>query len=120
MAQALTIAQTTTLLPGLLEAVARKVEVQAPADSKPLALSFVLFGDVQQPVDVLVEHQGPQVPHDQHDRALHRDFFQKAHRILEIGFASRPPHRCVDRRAPRHAFIHTRYGVGYKLEAEPK
>jgi hypothetical protein len=26
----------------------------------------------------------------------------------------------VDRRAPRHTFIHTRYGVGYKLEAEPK
>jgi DNA-binding response OmpR family regulator len=26
----------------------------------------------------------------------------------------------VDRRASRHTFIHTRYGVGYKLEAEPK
>jgi DNA-binding response OmpR family regulator len=26
----------------------------------------------------------------------------------------------VDRRAARHSFIHTRYGVGYKLEAAPK
>jgi DNA-binding response OmpR family regulator len=26
----------------------------------------------------------------------------------------------VDRRAPHHVFIHTRYGVGYKLEPEPK
>jgi DNA-binding response OmpR family regulator len=26
----------------------------------------------------------------------------------------------IDRRAPRHDFIHTRYGVGYKLEAVPK
>ena len=26
----------------------------------------------------------------------------------------------VDRRAPRHTFIQTRYGVGYKLEAVPK
>ena len=26
----------------------------------------------------------------------------------------------IDRRAPRHTFIQTRYGVGYKLEAEPK
>jgi two-component system alkaline phosphatase synthesis response regulator PhoP len=26
----------------------------------------------------------------------------------------------IDRRAPRHTFIQTRYGVGYKLEAVPK
>jgi DNA-binding response OmpR family regulator len=26
----------------------------------------------------------------------------------------------VDRRAARHSFIQTRYGVGYKLEAVPK
>ena len=26
----------------------------------------------------------------------------------------------VDRSAPRHTFIQTRYGVGYKLEALPK
>jgi DNA-binding response OmpR family regulator len=26
----------------------------------------------------------------------------------------------IDRRAPAHAFIHTRHGVGYKLEAQPK
>ena len=26
----------------------------------------------------------------------------------------------IDKRAPRHSFVHTRYGVGYKLEAQPK
>ena len=26
----------------------------------------------------------------------------------------------IDRRAPEHVFIHTRHGVGYKLEAQPK
>jgi DNA-binding response OmpR family regulator len=26
----------------------------------------------------------------------------------------------IDFRAPRHNFVHTRYGVGYKLEAQPK
>ena len=26
----------------------------------------------------------------------------------------------IDRRAPRHVFIHTRYGVGYRFEPEPK
>jgi two-component system alkaline phosphatase synthesis response regulator PhoP len=26
----------------------------------------------------------------------------------------------IDRRAPRHTFIHTRYGVGYRFDPEPK
>ena len=26
----------------------------------------------------------------------------------------------IDRRAPEHTFIHTRHGVGYKLQAAPK
>ena len=26
----------------------------------------------------------------------------------------------IDRQASRHTFIHTRHGVGYKLEAQPK
>ena len=26
----------------------------------------------------------------------------------------------IDKRAPRHSFVHTRYGVGYKLEAQAK
>jgi DNA-binding response OmpR family regulator len=26
----------------------------------------------------------------------------------------------IDRRAPRHTFIQTRYGVGYRLEPSPK
>jgi DNA-binding response OmpR family regulator len=26
----------------------------------------------------------------------------------------------IDQRSPRHSFVHTRYGVGYKLEPQPK
>ena len=26
----------------------------------------------------------------------------------------------IDAKTPRHVFVHTRYGVGYKLEAQPK
>ena len=26
----------------------------------------------------------------------------------------------IDHHTPRHTFVHTRYGVGYKLEAQPK
>jgi DNA-binding response OmpR family regulator len=26
----------------------------------------------------------------------------------------------IDAHAPRHEFVHTRYGVGYKLEPQPK
>jgi DNA-binding response OmpR family regulator len=26
----------------------------------------------------------------------------------------------IDLRSPRHSFVHTRYGVGYKLEPHPK
>ena len=45
-------------------------------------------------------------------RETHRD------RTVDV-YVRRLRHK-IDRRAPRHNFIHTRYGVGYKLEAVPK
>jgi len=45
-------------------------------------------------------------------RELHRD------RTVDV-FVGRLREK-IDRRAPRHTFIQTRYGVGYKLEALPK
>jgi DNA-binding response OmpR family regulator len=45
-------------------------------------------------------------------RELHRD------RTVDV-FVGRLRDK-IDRRAPRHTFIQTRYGVGYKLEAVPK
>ena len=45
-------------------------------------------------------------------RETHRD------RTIDV-YVRRLRHK-IDRRAPRHNFIHTRYGVGYKLEAVPK
>src|SRR4030095_13288480 len=45
-------------------------------------------------------------------RATHRD------RTVDVFV--RKLREKIDRRAPRHTFIHTRYGVGYKLGAEPK
>ena len=52
------------------------------------------------------QHRGP----DQ--RATHRD------RTVDVFV--RKLREKVDRRAKQHTFIHTRYGVGYKLEAETK
>jgi DNA-binding response OmpR family regulator len=45
-------------------------------------------------------------------RATHRD------RTVDVFV--RKLREKVDRRASAHTFIHTRYGVGYKLEAQPK
>jgi two-component system, OmpR family, response regulator len=45
-------------------------------------------------------------------RATHRD------RTVDV-FVRRLREK-IDRRATRHTFLHTRYGVGYKLEAAPK
>src|ERR687892_1741469 len=45
-------------------------------------------------------------------RATHRD------RTVDVFV--RKLREKIDRRAPRHAFVHTRYGVGYKLEPIPK
>jgi DNA-binding response OmpR family regulator len=45
-------------------------------------------------------------------RATHRD------RTVDVFV--RKLREKIDRVAPRHTFIHTRYGVGYKLEPLPK
>ena len=45
---------------------------------------------------------------------------REGHRDRTVDVFVRKLRDKIDRRAPRHDFIHTRYGVGYKLEAEPK
>jgi DNA-binding response OmpR family regulator len=55
------------------------------------------------------------------DELLQRVWGRRAtHRDRTVDVFIRKLREKVDRRAPRHTFIHTRYGVGYKLEAEPK
>ena len=55
------------------------------------------------------------------DELLQRVWGRRAtHRDRTVDVFVRKLREKVDRRAPRHTFIHTRYGVGYKLEAEPK
>ncbi len=43
-----------------------------------------------------------------------------AHRDRTVDVFVRKLREKIDRRAPLHAFVHTRYGVGYKLEPIPK
>ena len=45
---------------------------------------------------------------------------RETHRDRTVDVFVRKLREKIDRRAQRHVFIHTRYGVGYKLEAEPK
>jgi DNA-binding response OmpR family regulator len=45
---------------------------------------------------------------------------RETHRDRTVDVFVRKLRDKIDRQAPRHQFIHTRYGVGYKLEAEPK
>jgi two-component system alkaline phosphatase synthesis response regulator PhoP len=45
---------------------------------------------------------------------------RQSHRDRTVDVFVRRLRDKVDRRAPRHTFIQTRYGVGYKLEAIPK
>ena len=55
------------------------------------------------------------------DELLQRVWGRRAtHRDRTVDVFVRKLREKVDRRAPKHTFIHTRYGVGYKLEAEPK
>ena len=55
------------------------------------------------------------------DELLQRVWGRRAtHRDRTVDVFVRKLREKVDRRAPRHTFLHTRYGVGYKLEAEPK
>ena len=55
------------------------------------------------------------------DELLQRVWGRHAtHRDRTVDVFVRKLREKIDRRASRHTFIHTRYGVGYKLEAEPK
>ena len=55
------------------------------------------------------------------DELLQRVWGRRAtHRDRTVDVFVRKLREKIDRRAPRHAFIHTRYGVGYKLEPLPK
>ena len=45
---------------------------------------------------------------------------RESHRDRTVDVFVRRLRDKIDRRASRHAFIHTRYGVGYKLEPVPK
>ena len=55
------------------------------------------------------------------DELLQKIWGRRAtHRDRTVDVFVRKLREKIDRRAPRHAFIHTRYGVGYKLEAQPK
>ena len=55
------------------------------------------------------------------DELLQRVWGRRAsHRDRTVDVFVRKLRDKIDRPAPRHTFIQTRYGVGYKLEAEPK
>ena len=45
---------------------------------------------------------------------------RESHRDRTVDVFVRRLREKIDRRAPRHTFIQTRYGVGYKLEPQPK
>jgi DNA-binding response OmpR family regulator len=45
---------------------------------------------------------------------------RETHRDRTVDVFVRKMREKIDRRAPRHTFIQTRYGVGYKLDAVPK
>jgi DNA-binding response OmpR family regulator len=45
---------------------------------------------------------------------------RQGHRDRTVDVFVRKLRDKIDRRSPRHTFIQTRYGVGYKLEPEPK
>jgi len=45
---------------------------------------------------------------------------RETHRDRTVDVCVRKLRQKIDTRAPRHSFIHTRFGVGYKLEPVPK
>jgi two-component system alkaline phosphatase synthesis response regulator PhoP len=55
------------------------------------------------------------------DELLQRVWGRRAsHRDRTVDVFVRKLREKIDRRASRHTFLHTRYGVGYKLEPQPK
>ena len=89
-------------------------EVQAYVDGESAALTPTEFRLLY----ALALEQGRVVSRDE---LLQRLWGRRqGHRDRTVDVFVRRLREKVDRRASRHTFIQTRYGVGYKLEPEPK
>ncbi len=89
-------------------------EVQAYVDGQSAALTPMEFRLLY----ALALERGRVVTRDE---LLQRVWGRRAgHRDRTVDVFVRKLRDKIDRRAPRHTFIQTRYGVGYKLEPVPK
>src|SRR5512132_1044346 len=89
-------------------------EVQAFVDGKSAGLTPTEFRLVY----ALALEQGRVLTRDE---LLQRVWGRRAsHRDRTVDVFVRKLREKIDAHAPRHTFLQTRYGVGYKLEAEPK
>jgi DNA-binding response OmpR family regulator len=89
-------------------------EVEAFVDGQPAGLTATEFKLLY----ALALEQGRVVTRDE---LLQRIWGRReTHRDRTVDVFVRRLREKIDRRAPRHTFIQTRYGVGYKLEPQPK
>ena len=89
-------------------------EVEAFVDGEPAGLTATEFKLLY----ALALESGRVVTRDE---LLQRIWGRReTHRDRTVDVFVRRLREKIDRRAPRHTFIQTRYGVGYKLEPEPK
>src|ERR687886_1006401 len=119
-----------------VQAAARRgVRAQAPARGEPIWVEELLIdpGQVQAYVEgesagltptefrllYALALESPRVV--TRDELLQRVWGRReTHRDRTVDVFVRKMREKIDRRAPRHTFIQTRYGVGYKLDAVPK
>jgi len=89
-------------------------EVEAFVDGQPAGLTATEFKLLY----ALALESGRVVTRDE---LLQRIWGRReTHRDRTVDVFVRRLREKIDRRAPRHTFIQTRYGVGYKLEPQPK
>jgi DNA-binding response OmpR family regulator len=89
-------------------------EVEAFVEGRPAGLTATEFMLLY----ALALEQGRVVTRDE---LLQRIWGRReTHRDRTVDVFVRRLRQKIDHRAPRHTFIQTRYGVGYKLEAQPK
>src|ERR671931_1549684 len=89
-------------------------EVEAFVDGEPAGLTATEFKLLY----ALALEQGRVLTRDE---LLQRIWGRReTHRDRTVDVFVRRLREKIDRRAPRHTFIQTRYGVGYKLEPQPK
>jgi DNA-binding response OmpR family regulator len=89
-------------------------EVEAFVDGQPAGLTATEFKLLY----ALALEEGRVVTRDE---LLQRIWGRReTHRDRTVDVFVRRLREKIDRRAPRHTFIQTRYGVGYKLEPQPK